>query len=255
MVAGPFERGKDSPLVAESNLALGRVHVDVHLGRIDQHTQHRKREAIGLAESPIGLLDREHQVAMLNPAAVDQDDHVIPGATVQGRRADQSAHARFVNRQHRRGGLAPIHRRERGSQVTRSGCLEDAPSVDVEAEGNRRISQGEFPDQPADHGILGRRLLQELQAGGRVEEQLPDGDPCADRTAGGPGGQQFPGPDLHSGPFSPIAAPADRLDLGNGGNAGQGLAAKAKGVDRSQILEGTQLAGRMAAERHRQVGW
>ena len=69
------------------------MHVDIDFGRIDEHIQHGQWKTIGLAQTAIGLLDSEHQVAMLNPTAVDQDDDVIPGAAMQGGRADQPAHA------------------------------------------------------------------------------------------------------------------------------------------------------------------
>ena len=91
-VAGPLQRRKDGPLVSESNLALGRMHVDIDLGRIDEHIQHGKGKTIRLAQAPIRLLDGEHQVAMLNAPAIYQDDDVIPSAAMQGGRAYQSVH-------------------------------------------------------------------------------------------------------------------------------------------------------------------
>ena len=107
-----------------------------------------------------------------------------------------------------------------------------------------------------DHGQgvaeLGRGPLQELLAGGHVVEQGLDGhrraagtahrfvdsepaafDDQAMTVAGGPGGQEF--------------APGD------GGDRRQGLSAKAQGRHFQEILEGGDLAGRMAFEREARV--
>src|SRR5205807_8370728 len=91
VVAGPFQRGKDRPLVAESNLAFGRMHVDIDLRGIDRQAEHGERKAIRLAKSAVRLLHGERQVAMLDAPAVDEDDDVVPGAPMQYRWADQAA--------------------------------------------------------------------------------------------------------------------------------------------------------------------
>ena len=206
--------------------------VDVDLGRIDMQVEHRQRKAIRLTQPAICLFYREGQVAVMDATPINKDDHVIPSAPMQGWWADQSAHGGLLDRQHRRRRLAVIDRSEGCPQVTASGCLQNPPPVDLQAECNRRIPEGELADQPVDYRIFGRRLLQELESRRSVVEELLDADPRPGRTACRLGDEQLRALDANPEPLFPTATPADRLDFGDGGDTGQCFTSKTERSDR-----------------------
>src|SRR5438067_1080453 len=96
VITGAFERRENRALVAETNLALGRMHIDIDLGWIDGEIEHRQRKAVWLPKAAIGLFDGERQVAMVDTPPIEQDHDVIAGAAVQRRRADQPCNARPI---------------------------------------------------------------------------------------------------------------------------------------------------------------
>ena len=91
-VAGALDGREDGALIREADLTLGGMDIDVDLAGIDQQVQHGQWETIGLAQSAIGLFDREGEVAVVNAPPIDKDDHVIPSAPMQGGWADQPAY-------------------------------------------------------------------------------------------------------------------------------------------------------------------
>src|SRR5207253_6602254 len=86
-----------------------------------------------------------------------------------------------------------------------------------------------------------------------IEKLVLDGDAGAVVTADRLSGEQSPSSNANPEPLSPIAAPADRLDLSDGGDAGQRLTSKAEGSDRTQLLERAQLTRCVTRKRDRQV--
>jgi hypothetical protein len=94
---------------------------------------------------------------------------------------------------------------------------------------------------------LGRGGLQELAAGGDVEEQAAD----VEGGAAGPG-ERLRRPHPAALDQHPVAIPrllgGGHLDLGHRGDGGQGLAAKAQGGDPLEVVEAADLAGGVAVE-------
>src|SRR5437868_6367264 len=94
VITGAFERRENRGLVAEANLALGRMHIDIDLGGIHCEIEHRQWKAVWLSKTAIGLFDGERQVAMVDTPPIEQDHDMIAGAALQRRRADQAPDAR-----------------------------------------------------------------------------------------------------------------------------------------------------------------
>src|SRR5205823_5077583 len=181
-VAGTLQRHKDRALVAEPHLALRRVDIDVDLNGVYREVEHGQRKAVRLAQPAVRLFDREREVAMVNATPVDEDHDVLPRTAMQGRRADQAADQRVFDIEHGGRGLRVIDGREGDPQVTVSGRLQDAAPIDVEANRYPRVGHGQFSDEPADHGVLGARLLQEFQTRGCVGEETADRNTRAHRA-------------------------------------------------------------------------
>ena len=179
---------------------------------------------------------------------------MIAGAAVQRRRADQPCNARLIDRQHGRRGLDVVDRRERRLQFPGARGLEHRAAVDHQPEGGRGVGQRQLAGQPVDHRIFRSRLLEKLQPRRRVVEERSDPDSRPDRTADRACHEQFSSLDANPIPLSPVTQAADRLDVGDRGDAGQGLAAKAERFDASKIIERLELARRVPLKCQRQVG-
>jgi len=113
----------------------------------------------------------------------------------------------------------------------------------VQLEADARIGQGVAGDQLGDVAALGALGLEELEAGGRVEEQVLDLDDRADRGTGGALGAQFAAFDEHFGADLLLVKARDQAGAADGGDAGQRLTAKAQRSDGIEIIHRAQLAG------------
>ncbi len=74
--------------VAELDLALGGVHVYIHLGRVHAQQDDGQRVTADGQQGVIGLGYGVGQRAILNPATIDKEGDVAAIGAMQGRRAD-----------------------------------------------------------------------------------------------------------------------------------------------------------------------
>ena len=70
---------KMAPSFRKRTSRLVGMHVDIHLGGVEPHVEDGQRETVGLAQSPICLLQGKGQVSVLDAMVVDHDDHVVTG--------------------------------------------------------------------------------------------------------------------------------------------------------------------------------
>ncbi len=110
-------------------------------------------------------------------------------------------------------------------------------------------------DEAGDVVVLAGGPAHKLQSGRLLPEEVRDGDGGARRR---PPGALLLWPAVHQaqkGPSEGIAGAGDDLHFGGSGDAGQGFAAEAQGVDVGQVLGLAQLARGVAVESHRQVAF
>ncbi len=86
--AGALHRREDAALVAEAHLALGGMHVDVDLDRVERHADDAERVATAGNETAVRLGDRGEQRAVVHATAVDDEHEAGARATVPVRFAD-----------------------------------------------------------------------------------------------------------------------------------------------------------------------
>ena len=135
-----------------------------------------------------------------------------------------------------------------GEQLAVAGGVELFRAVPQQFEGKALVGQGLVLHHGGGSRGLGAVLFHEFHAGGRVVEQIADGDDGALGAAALLQGAGDAG--LQAQPRAHCRAPAAGGDLhpGHGGNGGQGFAAEAQGADGGQILRRAQLGGGVAQE-------
>ena len=74
----PLERREDTPLILDAHLRLGGMDVDIHLPIRNVDADYGDGESPLHEEAAIRLVQGERQAAILHPAAVDVDRHVVP---------------------------------------------------------------------------------------------------------------------------------------------------------------------------------
>ena len=85
MLQGADDQAAHDPGIAEPDLGLGRVDVDVDLGRRDLQKQGEQRVPVGCQEFPVGTPDGAQQQAVAHGPAVDEQELHGRVAAVQGR--------------------------------------------------------------------------------------------------------------------------------------------------------------------------
>ena len=111
------------------------------------------------------------------------------------------------------------------------------------------MGQGDAVDDAGHTVAFGDVLFQELHAGRRVVEEVPDDDGGALGAAGVAEEDFFRALDLVDGADLVIGRAGQDIDPGDGGNGGQSLAAEPEGPDAVEVFLGQDLAGGMAHER------
>ncbi len=229
------------------------MNVDVDLGGIDAHVEHRQRETIGFAQPAICLFHREGQVAVVDATAIHEDHDMLAAGPVQGRRTDQTAHHPLVDGEHGRRGRRIVDGGKSHAPVTIAGGLQHPATIDVERDPDRAVRQGQFAHQPHDDRGFGRGLFEEFEPCRGVEEQPAHADTRPHRTPGRTCGDLLATFDQHPVPLSPIAWPAYRFHPRDRGNARQCLAPESERANRSEVLERADLAGGVPPKGERQV--
>ena len=242
--------------IPEAHLGLGRVHVHVDDLRRQFKEQRKGRMAVVVQHVTIGFADGMREQLVAHEAAVDEQVLGIAPGPRAGRQARQAIQTQisggFVEGAGGGGELRAHHRQHARLPVASRQAFRHPPVVD-EREGHAGMRQG----QPADHafamGIFGGRGLEELASGRGIDEQVAhlghgalreDGrlrcaNPAVER--GGPPGMPS------------RCHPAGHLQARDGGDTGQGLAAKAQAGDPFQIVEAGDLAGCVTGQRQTQV--
>ena len=111
------------------------------------------------------------------------------------------------------------------------------------------MGQGDAVDDAGHAVALGDVLFQELHAGGRVVEEVPDDDGGAFGAARVAEEDFFGAFDLVDGTCLVVGRAGQHVDPGDRGDRGQRLAAEPEGPDAVEVFLGQDLAGGVAHER------
>ena len=284
-----LQQREDGAFVGQLDSGFGRVHVGVDAAGGQIEEDRRDRVAPARQQLRVGLLDGALQRSRADRAAVDEESHgVAAAAVVRGRRRQPSdaqrarpilqlALATEGDRGGRRGrspdrreggpsrfqivdgwggvraalgrvGLSPWG----GGQARRA---EHAAALDAQLQRDLGSRQRGLAADPRDGGALAARPGQEAPPGRLPREEVAQ----LDRRAGrGPG--RFRRIILADGAVQAqsraqarVVPPADAVDAGDGGHAGQRLAAEAVAVQPREVVQAPQLGGGVAPEGERQV--
>ena len=159
-----------------------------------------------------------------------------------------------LDRQHLPRHLQPIHLDQHVVQLAAAGGLEDQLAVADQAEAAFGVGQRVAGDDLLDVGGLGGRLLQELEAGGHVGEEVLHRDQRAGRSAARLAADlaALGQADQRAGLL--VARACEQRHLGDRCDAGQRLAAKAERAEMAQVVGGRQLARGVALESQGRLG-
>ncbi len=199
-VDGLLHGAEDGPFLAEAHLGLGWMHVDVHQRRVQLDQQHGHRVAAHHQPVAVGLGDGIGQAAVLDRAAVEEEEDVVAVGAAEGRQARVSGHPNrlglvglglacgaihHADRDQLPARVQPPHLDQHVVQPAAAGGLEDQPAVGDQAEAPFGEGHGEALHHVGNVARLGGGLAQELQAGRHVVEQVLNGDHRAGRRAFG----------------------------------------------------------------------
>ena len=247
------DQAADVAGIAEADLGLGRVDVDVDLlaGEVDEQRQHRM--AVAGEQVLIGGADGADQQPVLHRPAVDEQILVVGDAAVEGRQAGDAAQsggaAGIIDGEAVLRELAVGQRRDPGRAVLAGLDRQGAAAVMLEGEADVRPRHGE-PLHDIEAGAIFAALgAQELAPGGNPGEQLLDGDAGAGRQRRRPLPRELA---VVDDPRPAVGAANPALDRhpGDAGDRRQRLAAEAQGGD---VLDrvARQLRGGVTFERQR----
>ena len=251
-----------SPAVAEPDLVLGGVHIDVDLGRVELQVEHKCGVAAVVEHVAVGLLHGVGHQPVADDPAVDKKVLQVRLAAGKGRQAHPAPQpqARQVSFDIQ----CLLHKRRAAHRGNPALALRLAvtgleivqhPAVVAQAEGDIEARQGEALYhllQVIELGFLG---AQELAPGRRVEKQVAH----FHRGATGVGRRL----QLHlhlaalAGGGAALAAVfrgvAGQGQAGHGADTGQGLPAKAQAAHLLQVFQRGDLAGGVTRQRQGQV--
>ena len=243
LVDTSVKKPENSPAVSEADLHFGGMDVDVHVLRRHGQVQDSKGKAVLHEVCPIAFFKPCGELFAAQHAAVDKEGLKAPAGSADLGSAQKSIqlHAGFgifrMDRDDGAGGLAAVDTVDQLLQVSVAGRVELVLAVDAVMEGYAGVRQGLFLNQVRDITGFRLRLAQEPAADGDGAEEVADDDGGAVRR---PDLRQI---DLYGGvrrvgcqvvidrpcPGDRAAHLGDHLHLRDGGDAGQGLAAKTQG--------------------------
>ena len=258
-----FDRMQDRLMhftaVAKAHFDFGGVHVDIDPGWIDLHVQHVDGLLVPMQHVLKAAARRmgDHLVAHI--AAIDVRKLLVAARARQVGQADAApdAHrasiALVVDGQRLLGKLRAEHigqaLRQRVARL-RSPLLEELALVP-----NRKTDVRPCQSMAA-HGLhaMGQFCgisLEKFAPCGRGEKQLAH----LYRGANGAGRRlELAGAGIELPGVGRIGGAREHAHVGDGGNGGQRFTAKTHGGNRFEVLQRPDLAGRMALERHGQLG-
>ena len=223
--------------------------VDVDFLGGNGQVQHEHREAAGGHDAAVGLADGGGEEAVADPAAVDEEgdvgargplevglgDEAVDAESLAGRELDKLVdEGRAVDGE------------EGGAEVAVAGGADTLAVAVVQGEGDVGVTEGGAGDGGDDVTELGAFGLEELKAGGDGAEKAADGDAGAAGAADGPllDDALVAGEDFAAG--LALGGDGSQREFGHGGDAGEGLAAEAEGLDAGEVIDGAELAGAVA---------
>ena len=288
LLHGLREQPPHIPLVMELHLALGRVDVDVHLGRVDLDEQAAERELPLHQRGVVALDEGTVEAAILDRPPVDKQMLVGAGRARHTRRADQApgSHRRLAVPLHVDAGVVRDHL---GHAIVAAGIdVQQADALAVqrrhalahggdvryrsvihparrqlphlalvagEHKPHRRVGQRRQRQEMLNVAPLGLRRSEELAPRRQIVKQRAH----LNRRAAGVAGR-FHRADLSSvnvdaRPLAGlvVARECRQRHAAHAGDAGNRLAAKTHRGDRGQVLRHLNLAGRVPLEAQQRV--
>jgi len=150
--------------------------------------------------------------------------------------------------EHRARNLGSVELRQDIAEVAAARGPQCQPVFQQQAEGDGRVRERVLAHHPGAVAVLSRLRLEELEPGGEVVEEPPDGDCGAAGT-----GLPFALDDVLAVEGEDraqrlVGEPGGELDIRDGGDAGQGLAPEAQRLDDGEVLKRVYLARGVALE-------
>ena len=244
----------DGATIAETDFGFRRMDVDVDGGRIDLKEHAVGRVTAAVQHVLIGFAQRVREQLVAHEAAV----HVaILGVVARARMRWLSAQASDAQRP---GGgfdgarlVQEIVAQDGGGAAACVALCEVQAGAAVvgQGEGHRRMGEGDAFDGVGTVRKLGRFGLEEFAPRRRVVVKVAH----LDHRAGGQRGRLRLGVVVRSQApgVAVVAAPTGQRQPGDGGDGGQGFAAKAHGGDAFEVSQRGDLGRGVAGQRQREV--
>ena len=238
--------------VPEPHLGLRRMHVHVHLTRVDLQKQDEGGMAVVVQHVLVGLPDRVRRELVAHEAAVHEEILRIAAAARMRRQPDRAVQPQtrrgIVDRQRRRLEIAADERSHPLGE--RLGLQADAfPSVVLEREADVRARQGDALHDGVAMGELGRFRLEKAAPRRGVEVEIARLDAGAARERRRSGLRDVVAARRDRPRVLVAGAAARQAQVRHGGDAGERLAAKAEARHLLQVVEGCDLARGVRRER------
>ena len=171
------DHAADQPRVAEADLGLRRVDVDVdEVGRRVEE-QRDDRVAVARQQVEIRAADRADEQPVADRAAVDEQELMVGHAAAERRHAGEAAEAQLVAVEVDRHGIvgevAPEQRGEAAGQPGGDIGPEQPPPAVAQVEGDVRRRHRQAADDVEARGELGAFGLEELAACRHLRETVP----------------------------------------------------------------------------------
>ena len=240
--------------VAKADLDLGRVHVDVDPRRIDLDIQRIDRLTVAVQHVLVGTASRMREHLVAHVAAIDVGELVIGAGPGQIRHTNPAGHPDRPGAVVDCNALIEQVAAQHVGQplVARRGApLLDQPAVMPDRKTDIRPGQRMPPhgfDAVRQFGGVG---LEEFAPRRRAEEQLLDFHGGSDSACSR---AQFAAAAVQGERAGLTGAAGQHGELRHRADRRQRLPAKAHGDHRLQVQQRRDLAGGMAAQRHRQLG-
>ena len=248
------------PRIAEAYLVFLRMHIDIHLPRVEAQVEYEGRVTPVKQHILVGLPHRVADDLIADHAAVDEEILEIRLGTGKGRQRDPAIQLQGVSGRGFDGhqAVGELATAEPGQALAHSVVgigrrqLIDGLAVVLQAHGHRRIAEGQALEQRLDMIELGAFGAQEFLARRHIVEQVAHLDGGAG-SRGRSRSRGFFGASLE-GP-AVLVAFDHRSDAHarNRGDTGQGFASEAEAGNRLEILEAVDLAGGVAGQREREI--
>ena len=242
--------GKDRGLVPETDLALGRMHVDVHHVGRHVHKEHHLR-IVPAGDAPlVGLAHGSQQAFVADAAAVDVQQDAVPALLAHRRQGRQppgpDAVAFGIERPQ---GLHHQTRPQQGQAVAQA--LPGQKAQGLAFPGPEREAHVAAGQRQTHQPVLGPfelrgRGLQKLEPCGYIGEQIAhfhDGAPMQGRRLHRQQAAEFHHDAAGLRPAVGSGHGGFHAEAGHRGDARQGLATEAVGRDMLKIVHAGDLAG------------